>query len=175
MVLAVAGALLAACGDTGSGPEPPEGRARLTVRSNAFDPGQPLPTRFSCDGAGVSPPLSWRGPAGKAVAYALVVDDPDAPAGTYVHWVVADLPRSVTSLPADAGPEPGRQPATSAGERGYTPPCPPSGTHHYRFTVYALEHRLGLDPGTEPERAVEAITGAAVAWGRLTATYRHRG
>lgn len=167
--------LAAGCGDgDGTVPDSPDAPESLAVTSTAFDQGQSLPAKYTCDGAGVSPPLSWDRPDGTVAAYAVVVDDPDAPDGTYVHWVVVDLPASVTSLGPSASPDRGRETRNSAGETGYTPPCPPSGTHHYRFSVYALSHRLDLDPGTEPDAAVHAITDGARAWGRLTTTYRHR-
>src|SRR5262249_14022917 len=135
-VPAVAALLVAGCGG-----EPAEPAASapstIAVTSPAFAAGAPIPVEFSCRGANTSPPLSWPGVPGRAAALALVVDDPDAPHGTYRHWVVVDIPPGATSAPAGQPPG-GRQLPNSAGHARYDGPCPPSGTHHYRFTVYAL-------------------------------------
>jgi Raf kinase inhibitor-like YbhB/YbcL family protein len=102
---------------------------------------------------------------------ALVVDDPDAPGGTYTHWVVTDIPPGTRGVEAGR-PPPGVVGRNSAGHAAWAPPCPPAGTgtHHYRFTVYALPRPLRLPAGTAPDDAVRAIRGAARASGRLTGT-----
>src|SRR5699024_4416127 len=139
----------------------------LTVSSQAIPDGGPLPTRFTCDGAGTSPPLSWHGAPADAQAFALVVDDPDAPGRTYYHWLVVDIPSGTTSVAAGATPAGGVPGENSAGSTGFTPPCPPSGTHHYRFTVYALSEPTGLTQGFGIDDGLAAITDAAIARGRL--------
>lgn len=115
----------------------------ITVSSPAFRDGQPIPARFTCDGAGEAPPLVWSGVPDGAAALSLVVDDPDAPRGTFVHWVVLDLPAAATGLPGESLPAGTVQARNSAGRASYFGPCPPSGSHHYRFTVYALSERTG--------------------------------
>ncbi|HEY3505569.1 MAG TPA: YbhB/YbcL family Raf kinase inhibitor-like protein [Actinocatenispora sp.] len=166
VALVATAAALAGCGDGGR--TPPAG---MTVRSPAFAGGQPIPTRYTCRGAGESPALSWSaGPSGTR-AFALVVDDPDAPGGTYTHWVVTDIPPGTRRI--DAGGQPsGTVGRNSAGRATWTPPCPPAGTgtHHYRFTVYALPEPLRLSAGTKPGDAVRAVRDAARASGRLTGT-----
>ncbi len=147
----------------------------ITVRSHAFRDGQPIPARFSCDGDGQSPPLAWDGVPGDAEALALVVDDPDAPRGTFVHWVVLDMPVGTTGVDADAVPSGAVQAKNSAGRPSYFGPCPPSGTHHYRFTVYALSRRTGLSDGAGLSKALRAVEATATAQGRLVGTYAHRG
>jgi Raf kinase inhibitor-like YbhB/YbcL family protein len=147
----------------------------ITVRSAAFRDGQPIPARFTCDGDGRSPPLAWDSVPEDAAALALVVDDPDAPRGTFVHWVVLDMPAGTTAVDADAVPSGAVQARNSAGRASYFGPCPPSGTHHYRFTVFALSKRTGLRDGAQLDKALRAVETTATAQGRLVGTYaRHR-
>ncbi|GAB3450200.1 YbhB/YbcL family Raf kinase inhibitor-like protein [Phycicoccus ginsengisoli] len=143
----------------------------ITVTSEAFVEGGTVPRRYTCDGPGTSPPLAWSGVPTGAAALALVVDDPDAPSGTFTHWVLLDLPPSTRSIPEGVTP-PGVQARNSAGKAAWMGPCPPSGTHHYRFTVVALRSPTGLRDGAALADALEAVRGGALAQGRLTATYR---
>jgi Raf kinase inhibitor-like YbhB/YbcL family protein len=146
----------------------------ITVTSSAFAEGGSVPSRFTCDGEDLSPPLAWSGVPADVAAVALVVDDPDAPSGTFTHWVVLDLPPGTTSLEEGADP-PGAQARNSAGKAAWMGPCPPTGTHRYRFTVVALRARTGLADGTALMDALAAVRDGAVAQGRLTATYRRSG
>ena len=143
----------------------------ITVSSTAFGAGKAIPVRFTCDGAGDAPPLTWEPVPVDAKSLALVVDDPDAPSGTFVHWVVVDLPPATRRLDAAAVPQGAVQAKNSAGRAAYFPPCPPSGTHHYRFTVYALSRPTGLHEGAGLDQALRAIASAATARGRLVGTY----
>ena len=121
----------------------------LTLQSRAFADGEPIPRRYTCDGEDVSPPLTWAEAPAEARSFALVVDDPDAPGGTWVHWIVFNLPADASSLPEHAA-ESGGMPAgviegtNSWGRPGYGGPCPPSGTHRYFFKLYALDAMLDL-------------------------------
>ena len=146
---------------------------RIKVSSPAFTDGAAIPARFSCDGEERSPPLAWSGvPAGTA-ELALVVDDPDAPGGTFVHWVVFHLDPRLTRLAEGTLPRGARQAQGSSGRSAWTGPCPPPGpAHHYRFTVYALSHGLSLDDGVGAQTAIAAIARVATASGRLTGTFR---
>lgn len=146
----------------------------ITVTSPAFRDGESIPPRFTCDGEGGSPPLAWEDVPDDAEALALVVDDPDAPRGTFVHWVALDMPAGTTGVDADAVPADAVQARNSAGRASYFGPCPPSGTHHYRFTVYALSRRTGLRDGAGLDEALRAIASAATAQGRLVGTYARR-
>ncbi len=119
------------------------------------------------------PPLAWSGVPRSARSLALVVDDPDAPGGTYTHWVVAGLAPTATSIDGAHLPPGAVQARSSAGTAGYTPPCPPSGTHHYRFTVLALNVTRPFADGAATSAALAAIDDAAVARGTLTALYSH--
>jgi Raf kinase inhibitor-like YbhB/YbcL family protein len=168
-------AVTAGCG--GSDEEEPAMSApeTITVTSTAFQPDQPIPARFSCDGDDVSPALAWQGVPAEAKATALVVDDPDAPRGTFTHWVVLDVPAGTTSIAEAQVPAGAKQALNSAGKAAYMGPCPPSGTHHYRFTVYALSAATGLADGAKLDDALKAIDRAATARGRLTGTYARQG
>ena len=147
----------------------------IKVSSTAFEDGQFLPAEFTCDGDGHPPPLTWDGVPTEAAALALVVDDPDAPRGTFVHWIVLDMPPETTGLDADSIPSGAVQATNSAGRSSYSPPCPPSGTHHYRFTVHALSQLTGLRDSAERETALRAIGSTATAQGRLVGTYARSG
>jgi Raf kinase inhibitor-like YbhB/YbcL family protein len=158
-------------GDDGAEEPATEVDESITVTSEAFEEDQAIPRVYSCDGDDVAPPLAWDGVPADAVAVALVVDDPDAPGGTYVHWIVLDIAPAVTSVDEGGVPSGAVQAANSAGDASYAGPCPPEGTHHYRFTVYALDAPTGLDEGASTEDALAAIDEHAMARGRLTGTY----
>jgi Raf kinase inhibitor-like YbhB/YbcL family protein len=143
----------------------------ITVTSSAFHEGARIPTRFTCDGSHTSPPVAWRGVPKDAKALALVVDDPDAPDGPFVHWVLLDISPSTTQVRQGAVPPGAVQAENGDGDASYTGPCPPSGTHHYRFTVYALKARAGLENGVATDAALRAIETSATARGRLVGTY----
>jgi Raf kinase inhibitor-like YbhB/YbcL family protein len=164
---------LTACSGGGRSPGPERALPEtITVSSSAFAAGGTVPARYTCQGPDVSPPLAWaRPPAGTAEA-ALVVDDPDAPRGTFVHWVVVHLDPATTRLAEGAVPPGVQQLPNSSGKAAWTGPCPPPGpAHHYRFTVYALARRVEVAAGAEPADSVAAIEAAATARGRLVATF----
>ena len=176
-MLTVCGVVVTGCGhdtsaadDGGAAATTP---STLAVTSTAFADGASIPVGFTCDGQEQSPPLAWTGDgaSAKPAAWALVVDDPDAPGGTFVHWVVLDIPPATRSVAAGAVPPGATQALTSAGSASYAGPCPPSGTHHYRFTVYALSAATGLPDGTSTDEALAAITSTADAQGTLVGTY----
>jgi Raf kinase inhibitor-like YbhB/YbcL family protein len=133
-----------------------------------------VPKEFTCDGAGARPRLSWAGVPAQAVEVAVLVGDPDAPGGTFVHWTVWNLPHtSRGSVSSGALPPGAVEGANSAGGTGWTPPCPPKGAkpHHYVFGVYALRKRIDLTAGADPARVVPAVRAVAIASGSLTASY----
>lgn len=167
---------VAACVGPQTGEEPAMTAAQeMTVRSTAFAEGEAIPARFTCDGAGERPPLTWDGVPPGASALAVVVDDPDAPHGTFTHWVVLDLPAHTTGLDAGALPRGAVQAENSGGRTSYYPPCPPRGVHHYRFTVYALTRPTRLPERAQLDSAMEAVRSSALAWGRLVGTYQRPG
>jgi Raf kinase inhibitor-like YbhB/YbcL family protein len=147
----------------------------FTLTSSAFAEGEPIPRAQTCDGADRSPPLAWTGAPAGASVLVLVVDDPDA--RDFVHWLVVDLPAKPTgSLPRGiaAGTSPPQQGRNDFGRVGWGGPCPPSGTHHYRFTLSALAAPLGLDGHPDGSAVRQALRDATIV-GRasLTGTY-HR-
>jgi Raf kinase inhibitor-like YbhB/YbcL family protein len=179
LVLAVvAGACALAAGLTactrGGGAEvsPGEGLPAFRVTSPAFAEGRSIPAKYTCHGANVSPPLAWSGVPAGAKSLILVVDDPDAPDGTYVHWILGGLAPSTRSLAEDSVPRGAWQAPNSEDERAYTGPCPPSGTHRYRFTLYALSDEIARD--LSRGETLARIGDAALASGRLTGTYQGR-
>lgn len=145
--------------------------ATITVTSRSFEDGATIPTEFTCRGAGRFPQLSWRGIPAEARSVALVVRDPDAPGGTFVHWVLYDLPARDGALESGHVPATAREADNSAGTKGWFPPCPPSGTHHYVFTVYAL---AGTVAGRSTKDVLTDIGQRTIATGTLTGTVAHR-
>jgi Raf kinase inhibitor-like YbhB/YbcL family protein len=145
----------------------------FTITSTAFDDGQPIPAEFTCKGADVSPPLAWSGVPGGTQSLVLFVDDPDG--HDWVHWSVLDLDPSTMGLPRNVKPDDAatRQGRNDFGHVGYGGPCPPSGTHRYRFTLSALAKPLDLS-GHPDGAAVRAALRSADAIGtaRLVGTVR---
>ena len=149
----------------------------LTISSTAFSNGGLIPSQYTCDGANISPPLQWSGLPPSTKAVALIVDDPDAPAKTWVHWVVYDLPGSRSELPENIRPQEklpsgGKQGTNDFKKIGYGGPCPPSGTHRYFFKLYALDIESSLNPGATKDELLKAIEGHVLAQGELIGKYK---
>jgi Raf kinase inhibitor-like YbhB/YbcL family protein len=148
----------------------------LKVTSTSFIQGAMIPSRYTCDGSDVSPQLSWtNGPEGTK-SYTLISDDPDAPAGTWVHWVMYNIPAGVTSLREDV-PK-GKQLENGAlqgkndfGSYGYRGPCPPGATHRYYFKIYALDTVLGAEPGLTKKQLLKEMEKHILAVGELLGKY----
>ncbi len=153
----------------------------IPIASQAFSSGGTIPTLYTCDGKDVSPPLTWSGIPEKARSIALICDDPDAPRGTWTHWVLFDLPANISGLGEGVPPQervtvaPGGATALQGkndfGKTGYGGPCPPSGTHRYFFRIYALDTELGLGPKTTRQDLLRAIKGHVLAEGELMGRY----
>lgn len=150
--------------------------ARLDLTSSAFANGSPIPKQYSCDGANETPALRWGEPPRGTKSFALVIDDPDAPNGTFRHWGVFDIPRTARSI--GGAEKVGVEVANDAGTRGYKGPCPPpgNGVHHYHFKLFALaKDKLGLDPASARIADVEqAAAKQALAQGTLMGTYERK-
>ena len=149
----------------------------MTITSTAFTGGEPIPVKYSCKGEDISPPLTWSGAPAGTVSFTLICDDPDAPVGTWVHWVYFDIPASVNSLPeafpAGNAPAPGGVQGRNSWKRNdYVGPCPPGGTHRYFFKLYALDTTLGLGPGADKKKVERAMEGHILAEARLMGTFR---
>lgn len=149
--------------------------AQLNLTSGAFGNGAAIPAQYTCDGASQSPPLTWSDPPQGTKSFALVVDDPDAPSGTFGHWGAYDIPASARSIAA--GQAVGSQAVNGFGKTGYGAPCPPPGhgAHHYRFKLYALDVDR-LDVGANPKVAeVESKAEKhALGRGELVGTYERK-
>ena len=158
--------------------ENPSRTAQLAMQltSSAFKEGQPSPRQYTCDGVNISPPLEWNGTLKSAKTIAIIADDPDAPSGTWVHWVVYNLPAEniglVENLPATEDLKAGGFQGKNDFEKiGYGGPCPPSGTHRYFFKVYALDSELPLKAGATKSDLEKAMQGHIVAQAQLMGTY----
>jgi Raf kinase inhibitor-like YbhB/YbcL family protein len=166
---AVAVAILLAIGDASG--------AGFMLASDKFADGEPIPVEATCDGADHSPILQWDGAPDGTKAYALVVDDPDASGGSFVHWILYNVPAAARSLGGamDTTPKLGdgsMQGKNGFGKTGYSGPCPPRGPkHHYVFTLYALSDPLDLEPGATIDALLAAIKPKKLAQTKLTGTY----
>jgi Raf kinase inhibitor-like YbhB/YbcL family protein len=145
--------------------------AGFALTSPSFDGGGAIPVRHSCDGTGVSPALAWQGAPQGTVSFALIVDDPDARG--FIHWVVFDIAGgNGGSLPEGIGPtDSPPQGRNDFGKAGYGGPCPPSGTHHYRFTLWALKSRLNLSGTPSAAEVRTALTTRILGQATLIGTY----
>jgi Raf kinase inhibitor-like YbhB/YbcL family protein len=151
----------------------PAGPAKLTVRSPAFAENAQIPVEYSCKGRNVPPPLRWQNVPAGTQSLALVVDDPDAPSGLYVHWVVTGIPPSTTEIGEGPVPHGASVSLNSSGKAEYFGPCPPAhtGVHHYRFQLYALNKPLTLSPSTPASEATKTIANAAIADARTVGLF----
>ncbi len=153
----------------------------MKLESSAFTANSLIPAKYTCDGQDVSPALSWDEPPAGTWSLALIADDPDAPMGTWVHWVLYNLSPDVRELaegiPAQAQPPVGGMHGITDFKRlGYGGPCPPGGTHRYFFKLYALDRTLDLKPGATKEQLLQAMSGHILATAELMGRYtRQRG
>ena len=180
---AAALALLASagCGTSKQAPDETNGGAtvdtatltKLDLTSGAFQDGQPISVQYTCDGANQSPPLAWGDPPEGTRSFALAIDDPDAPSGTFRHWRGCRTPPNARSMAA--GQQIGTQGTNDFGKLGYGGRCPPKGhgAHHYHFRLFALNvDKLGLGPQAKVKDVEAAAAGHAIAEGELVGTYQ---
>ncbi len=150
----------------------------LSVFSPEFQEGERIPTKYTCDGQDISPPLTWSEPPTGTQSFALIVDDPDVPGGVFTHWVLFNLASNSRELPEAISTQaqlPGiaLQGKNDFGKVGYGGPCPPPGRpHRYRFILYVLDQPLNLKAGASKKQALEAMQGHILAQGQLTGTYQ---
>jgi len=154
-------------------------KMEIKITSPAFEEGGLIPAKYTCDGADVSPPLQWQGVPEGAQSIALISDDPDAPVGTWVHWVVynlsADTKELAENIPADETLASGaKQGMTDFRRIGYGGPCPPGGTHRYFFKIYALETKLDLPAGAKKTDLLKAMEGHIIGQGQLIGKYKRQ-
>ena len=166
----------------GCGPEEAtlteEGVIEITLSSLSFQEGEQIPVKYTCDGQDISPPLAWGEPPAGIRSFALIMDDPDAPGGTFTHWVLFNIPSDTRKMPEAI---PNQAELTSGALQGkndfrkigYNGPCPPAGPiHRYQLTIYALDKSLDLKGGTSKKQVLDAMQGHIRARGQLTGTYQ---
>jgi Raf kinase inhibitor-like YbhB/YbcL family protein len=185
LLAAVAMTAVAACGgddddsaadttssSSGAGTTPDTSApANLTLTSSAFTDDQPIPVEFTCDGQNTSPPLAWSGVPDTTEQLAIIVDDPDAPSGTFVHWVIWGINPDDGSLATGQVPPSATEGNNGAGSSGYIGPCPPSGVHHYEFNLFALSAAPDVEAGANAEQLRDAIADITLAEAQLVGTY----
>lgn len=173
-LLGILGLLLTACKPDKS---PPATSAALTLSSPAFAAGASIPVRYTCKGQDVSPALEWSEPPAGTQSFVLIMDDPDAPVGTWVHWVVYYIPAEVRSL--EQGVANGKRfddvallfGRNSWGRAAYGGPCPPSGTHRYFFKLYALDNAPAFPENADKKAVEAAMDGHVLGYGELMGTF----
>ena len=155
-----------------------EVKMMVQLRSTAFTDGEHIPEKYTCMGVDKSPPLNWTKANADIKAWALILDDPDAPGGTFTHWVLYNIPASTASLPegvprVEKLEDGSLQGMNSTQKIGYVGPCPPPGAlHHYNFTLYALDGMLKLAAKASKEQVLKAMKGHIVVQGKLTGLYQ---
>jgi Raf kinase inhibitor-like YbhB/YbcL family protein len=177
--------------DTTSSPKPALTPVKtMTLESNAFQANGFIPAKYTCNptpktatpGTGISPPLQWNTPPTGVKSLVLIVDDPDAPGGTFTHWVLYNLPATVRQLPEAVPTQPtllqpkeingAMQGKNDFGDIGYSGPCPPNGTHRYVFKLYALDQKLTLPASAIKAQVISAMDGHMLATAELVGRYR---
>ncbi|MCK4541165.1 MAG: YbhB/YbcL family Raf kinase inhibitor-like protein [Spirochaetales bacterium] len=151
----------------------------MIIESSEFSEREAIPLKYTCDGEDLSPPLSWRMAPEGVVSFALICDDPDAPVGTWVHWVIYDIPASVSGLPEGVPGDPllsdgSRQGISDFRRFGYGGPCPPSGTHRYFFKLYALDTTFGDHGRITKKELLSLMKGHILGEAQLMGTYKRR-
>ncbi|MFH1614202.1 MAG: YbhB/YbcL family Raf kinase inhibitor-like protein [Planctomycetota bacterium] len=178
IVLFAAAAILGCKEKTQRKTEEPGGKKmEIEVTSSAFEPNAMIPSKYTCDGLNISPPLKWEGVPQAAQSIALISDDPDAPAGTWVHWVMWNIPAATAELPENVRPDKkiadgSVQGITDFQRHGYGGPCPPSGTHRYYFKVYALDIKLDIPSSSTKKDLLKAMQGHILAEGQIVGKYK---
>lgn len=156
---------------------PQKGNEMMKIESSVLKEGGMIPEKYTCDGDDISPPVSWSDIPQSSVSLALICDDPDAPAGTWVHWVIFNIPAQTSGLkefvPAERKlPDGSLQGTNDFRKIGYGGPCPPSGTHRYYFKLYALDTKLELDAGATKWQLVQVMKGHILAEAQLMGKYK---
>ncbi len=152
------------------------GGTGMEIKSSAFKQGEFIPPKYTCDGADVSPPLEWNNAPAGTKSFALICDDPDAPRGSWVHWVIYNIPTGTSMLPENISKDKqpstgGMQGTTDFKKIGYGGPCPPGGTHRYFFKLYALDCAINLSPGATKQQLLDSIKGHVLAESQLMGKY----
>ncbi len=148
-------------------------RGAMKIESPSFKNNEMIPSKYTCDGANVNPPLLISGTPEDAKSLVLIVDDPDAPSKTWVHWVVWNIDPNTKEIPENTIPKGAVEGMTDFGKQGYGGPCPPSGIHHYHFKIYALDITISLDSSASVVDIKEAMQGHILDSAELIGLYGH--
>ena len=154
-------------------------KMELTVKSSAFKEGEIIPSKYTCDGINISPPLDWQTKVNGIKSFALISDDPDAPSGDWVHWIVFNIPPDIRELREDCKanrnlPDEALMGTNDFRTITYGGPCPPSGTHRYYFKIYALDIVLHLKAGATKKELLEVMKGHILTQGQLIGLYKRQ-
>jgi Raf kinase inhibitor-like YbhB/YbcL family protein len=144
---------------------------KLNISSPAFDHEGNIPSKYTCEGEGINPPITIEGIPDETKSLAMIVEDPDAPGGTYDHWLVWNIP-NMEIIRENSNP--GISGTNSSGKTGFHPPCPPKGTHRYYFTLFALDSEIELAPGESKVQLQKAMKQHILAKGALMGKYQRR-
>lgn len=143
----------------------------MKIKSQAFEEGGLIPPIYTCDGDNINPPLEFVEVPTNAQSLALIVDDPDAPNGTFTHWLLWNISPLTREISENTPPDTAIQGANGAGQPGYLGACPPSGVHHYHFKLYALNKKLNVTPNISREELEEEIEGSIIERAELVGIY----
>lgn len=146
----------------------------MQLTSSAFNYQANIPAKFTCDGKNYNPPLTIQNAPQETHSFALIVDDPDAPSGTFTHWMLWNIPASTTTINQNETPPGAVVGTNSFGDTSYGGPCPPSGTHRYIFTLFALNNTLELTAGSEKEDLLNALDNHIIEETQLIGTYSRK-
>lgn len=151
---------------------PKKEKENMKLTSSAFENNQLIPAKYTCDGEDINPPLQIEEIPEGAESLVLIVDDPDAPMGTWVHWVVWNIDPAISLIEEGKVPKGGVEGLNDFGKHSYGGPCPPSGTHHYYFKLYSLDTRLELDSSSRKQDVEKAMEGHILDWAELIGLYQ---
>ena len=152
---------------------------KINLTSSSFKNGELIPSKYTCDGKNISPSLSWDKPSDEIKRFSIIVEDPDSPGGTFVHWIVYNIPSNIKNLPEDITPiknipDEVLLGTNSYGHIGYSGPCPPSGTHRYIFKIYGLSNAVHLEAGAEKGELMRAMQKYIITEGELMGKYKRQ-
>lgn len=143
----------------------------MKITSPAFESNQTIPSKYTCDGENINPPLQFKDIPGNTKSLALIVDDPDAPIGNFVHWVVFNIPPSITEVQENSDITNGVYGANGTGKTGFIGACPPNGQHRYFFKLYALDTMLDLQERANKQEVESAMKGHVISSSELVGLY----
>ncbi len=146
----------------------------MKISSSVFAPNQNIPAKYTCDGQNTNPPLEISGTPEDAKSLTLIVDDHDAPSGTWVHWIVINIDPKTNSVNENSAPTGSTETLTSFGRPGYGGPCPPSGIHHYHFKIYALDSKFNLNSDATPTQVENEIKNHLIESAELIGLYQRK-